>query len=192
VKAFFRPGLRHHPPGIGQLGVTTMNRLLAFHDGSQPDDQGRFLVEILRHDDRWLEATHDFVQWLFPLREPSRVTPWAPLIDAEVLAAFQRDDQLRQSLLASFQRMLAFYGLAQGDGVIGKGPNWARRKGNWFTHGTHNDLRITRILKSLASLGLRREAGQFLACLEGLRASEPDCGISETTFRYWRAALEDA
>jgi hypothetical protein len=166
-----------------------MNRLLGFYEGNPPDDRGRFLAEILRQDDRWLEATHDFVQWLFPLREPSRVTHWAPVIDAEVRAAFQRDERLRGRLLASFRRMLAFYGLTHRDGLIVKASNWAERKGNWFTHATHNDLRITRMLKSLDALGLRHEAEALLACLDALRASESDCGIGETAFRHWRGAL---
>jgi hypothetical protein len=167
-----------------------MHPLLAFYRGSQPDDRGRFLDDILRRDDAWLESTHDFVQWLFPLREPSRVTPWAPVVDAEVLAGFRQDERLRARLRAAYLRMLAFYGLAESGGGVGKAANWSMRTGNWFTQGTHNDLRITRILKSLCILGLRQEAGQFLACLEGLRDSEPDCGLGDAAFRHWRAALD--
>ncbi len=32
------------------------------------------------------------------------------------------------------------------------------RKQNWFSRGTHSNLRITRILKSLSALGLQHEA----------------------------------
>ena len=166
-----------------------MNRLLAFYYGGHPDDKGRFLAEITRQDDLWLELTHDYIQWLFPLREISKVTPSAPLADREVIEAFLRDELLRQHLLASFIRMLHFYGLARDNGEIKKGANWVERKGNWFTEGTHNDLRITRILKSLSILGLRDEAEQFLACLEKLRTSELDCGVSEIAYRFWREAV---
>jgi len=157
-----------------------MNKLLAFYYGGAPDDRGRLLAEITRQDDLWLEVTHDYVQWLFPLRELSRVTPWAPVVDDEVL---------RTHLMVSFLRMLSFYGLARKDGRIVKGGNWEERKDNWFTQGTHNDLRITRIIKCLTLLGLRPVTEQFHTALVELRESEPDCGIGDTAYGYWRAAL---
>lgn len=166
-----------------------MNRLLAFYYGGCADERGRFLADITRQDDLWLEVTHDYIQWLFPLREMSKVVPSAPLVDKEVVEAFRQDELLRRHLLASFIRMLSFYGLIRRNGEIEKGPNWEERKDNWFTQGSHNDLRITRILKCLSILGLRHEASQFLRCLEKLRTSEPDCGVSETAYRYWRDAL---
>jgi hypothetical protein len=180
-----------HPRKIDRL-ARAMNTLLAFYYGGAPDDRGRLLAEITRQDDLWLEVTHDYVQWLFPLREMSRVTPWAPVVDNEVLAAFLDDELLRTHLMVSFLRMLSFYGLAQKDGRIVKGENWEERKDNWFTQGTHNDLRITRIIKCLTLLGLRPVAEQFHATLVGLRESESDCGIGETAFRYWLAALDGA
>lgn len=39
-----------------------MNVLVQFYRGTHPDDQGRFLVDILRQDDDWLERTHDNIQ----------------------------------------------------------------------------------------------------------------------------------
>jgi hypothetical protein len=166
-----------------------MNRLLAFYAGSGTDHRGRSRRDILRRDDAWLEATHDYVQWLFPLSEPSGVLPSAPLVDAEVAAAFAADDSLRNALAESYRRMLAFYGLAERDGSLGKGPNWSQRKGDWFTRPTHNNLRITRILKCLCALGLRAQAERLAACLDALRASEPDCGVGASAFEYWHAAV---
>jgi hypothetical protein len=166
-----------------------MNRLLAFYSGSAPDHRGRYLRDILRQDDRWLETTHDYVQWLFPLPEPSGALPSAPLIDAEVTAAFAADERLRQALHASLVRMLCFYGLGERDGRVTAGANWGQRKAHWFTRPTHNNLRITRILKSLCALGLRTDAARLHAGLEALRASEQDCGVGADTFDYWRAAV---
>lgn len=168
-----------------------MNRLLAFYYGGSPDERGRFLAEIIRQDDFWLEITHDYIQWLFPLREFSKIAPSAPLVDKDVLEAFRQDELLRRHLLACFIRMLNFYGLVRRNGEIQKGPNWAERKDNWFTEGTHNELRITRILKSLSILGLRDEADRLLSCLEKLRSSEPDCGVSDTAYQFWRDAIRN-
>lgn len=91
--------------------------------------------------------------------------------------------------MVNFLRMVSFYGLARKDGCIVKGSNWEARKGNWYIHGTQNDLRITRILKCLTLLGLQSVAEQFHATLAELRESEPDFGIGETAYKYWRAAL---
>ena len=168
-----------------------MQRLLAFYSGSGPDHRGRLLQDIVQQDDRWLETTHDYVQWLFPLAEASSVLPAAPLLTPEVVAAFATDGELRRQLRACFLRMLAFYGLAEHGDRIEKGPNWAQRKTNWFTQPTHNNLRITRILKCLCALGLREEARRFLACLEGLARSERDCGVGAMAIDYWRRAVDE-
>jgi hypothetical protein len=166
-----------------------VNRLVAFQRGTGRDDRGRLLSEILRCDDEWLESTHDFIQWLFPLPEPSAVNPSAPLAGAEVREAFGSDPLLRASLHASFVRMLRFYGLTlDDDGRVLPAPDWAQRNG-WFRHGGHNDLRITRILRSLAVLGLGGQARALLDCLEQLRRQEP-CGVNARAFDYWRAAVE--
>ncbi|MGH9411741.1 MAG: opioid growth factor receptor-related protein, partial [Vicinamibacterales bacterium] len=37
------------------------------------DDEGRTLQQILAWDDDRLERAHDYIQWLFPTRQPSGV-----------------------------------------------------------------------------------------------------------------------
>lgn len=169
-----------------------MNALLLFYLGSHPDNRGRLLADILARDDLWLEVTHDYIQWLFPTREASRVAPDAPVVTREVQAAFANDEILRRHLKASFHRMLAFYGLAPLPQGIDKAGNWEARKSNWFIADTHNNLRITRILKSLNLLGLEKEARAFQAALLRLAECEPECGIGETARRYWAEALDTA
>jgi len=56
-------------------------RLVAFSEGSAPDDRGRFIGDVLRFDDEKLEDVHDFIQWLFPLPERSGANPLAPILD---------------------------------------------------------------------------------------------------------------
>lgn len=166
-----------------------MNPLLAFQLGTGQDDRGRLQSDILRADDAWLESTHDFIQWLFPLPEPSAVNPGAPLADAKVREAFRNDPLLREHLRESFLRMLRFYGLMlDEDGCVRPAGNWAQRNA-WFRHGGHNDLRITRILRSMTVLGLRNEARALLDGLEQLRRNER-CGVNARAFDYWRAAVE--
>lgn len=166
-----------------------MNPLQRFHLGTHPDDRGRLIRDVLGQDDEWLERTHDFIQWLFPLAERSGASPGAPTLDAATIRAFNAEPALQRSLRASLDRMLAFYGLAWQSDRIVKAANWHARKHDWFTHDTHNNLRVTRILKSLSLLGLREQAHAFRAALEALRHGEPDCGIGPVAWRYWDDAL---
>ena len=52
-----------------------------------------------------------------------------------------------------------------------------------------NSLRITRILKSLNSLGLAIEAKAFQSGLQALCESEPNCGIDKIAMQFWRDAV---
>ncbi len=94
----------------------------------------------------------------------------------------------RDHLRASLTRMLAFYGLGRRDGVVVKAAEWQERMLNWFVRPTHNNLRITRILKSLCALSLRVEAESLLVCLHEL-AGDPQCGVGETAYEFWDAAV---
>ena len=166
-----------------------MNRLLAFYYGSHPDSHGRMLAEMLKQDDHWLEVCHNYIQWLFPTKEFSRVTPDAPILDKATIQAFHDDDLLRNHLRAALIRILSFYGLKLTATGVVKGPNWVERKSNWFTENTHNSLRITRILKCLNSLGLAAEAKAFQSGLQLVCETEPDCGIDKTAMKFWRDAV---
>jgi hypothetical protein len=165
-----------------------MSQLLRFYCGTHPDHRGRMLAEILRQDDDWLEITHDYIQWLFPLADLSRASPNAPLLDGATVAAFKQDEGLRNHMRAAFVRMLAFYGLSITRDGIKKAANWDARKLEWFTSNTHNSLRLTRMLKSLHALGFTWEAHTLQSTLETLCTTEPDCGIDSTSRRFWKEA----
>lgn len=167
-----------------------MNRLLAFYYGSHPDHRGRMLGEILQQDDFWLEVTHDYIQWLFPLNEPSRVAPDAPLVDAGTARLFQTDEILQRHLRTSLVRMLRFFGLRFDGNSLQCADNWAQRKTGWFTENTHNSLRITRILKSMVLLGLRTDAKALATGLEQLCQTDADCGVSSESRGFWHRAVE--
>ena len=85
--------------------------ILAFYSGTSTDSRGRRLLDIQQWPDELLESNHDFIQWMFPLLEPSSVHPEAPILDHEVIRAFRAHPELQQTLRRSFQRMLAFTGL---------------------------------------------------------------------------------
>jgi hypothetical protein len=86
-------------------------------------------------------------------------------------------------------RILHFYGLRlEASGVIEKTDEWDRRSQNWAFRQNHNDLRITRILRSLCLLGHRMHAEALLAALEVIIKEERDQS-SQVPLRFWREAL---
>jgi hypothetical protein len=165
-----------------------MSRLLDFYRGKATDCEGRWLGDLWQWNDGDLEAVHDFIQWMFPLPEPSQFNPDAPLLSSADIAAFRADEMLRANLRRSIERILSFLGLTGEDGTIKAGPNFASRAADVWTSPNHNWLRITRILRSLTLLGLESEAKALYACLSGFYQSRR-FPIPESTFRYWTAAV---
>lgn len=166
-----------------------MNQLLSFYYGSHPDHKGRMLAEIVQQDDSWLEQTHDFIQWLFPLNEASRASSHAPVVDSKTVTAFQTDDLLQKHMRVCLVRMVKFLGLRFDGRTLEKATNWNDRKQDWFTVHSHNSLRITRILKSMALLGLKQDAIALHAGFESLCQGETDCRITDESRTLWRQAV---
>jgi Opioid growth factor receptor (OGFr) conserved region len=126
---------------------------------------------------------------LFPLPEPSGANPAAPTLTSEAIAAFRTDEALQRDLLDSFALMLRFYGfrLAPGTTRIERAPNASERIADWCRPGNHNFLRLTRIMRSLAVLGLSDHARSLLGQLEQLYNEHPQI-VGERTIGFWRRA----
>jgi hypothetical protein len=163
-----------------------MSRLVPFYRGSAPDSEGRTLAQIRDFSDGEMERYHDFIQWLFPLREPSQHNPNAPLLTEEDVAAFRSDAALRDQLLRSLDRFLEFVGLVRRGDCIERGPAFDEKRALW-TRPNHNWLRITRVLHCLRILGLEEQGRQLFSSLEALN-QRGDARISPSTLAYWRDA----
>jgi hypothetical protein len=165
-----------------------MSQLLDFYRLEARDSEGRTLDEIWAWSDEVLEQCHDFIQWMFPLDEPSAFNADAPLVTQEDQAAFRREPQLQTAMRRSLSVFLAFLGLAVADdGRVIRTTNFNQRLAVW-KYLNHNWLRITRVLKSLRLLGFENEASALWLCLKDLH--EKDGFVSEDSFAYWRDAAE--
>lgn len=162
--------------------------LLAFYRSTGTDGAGRMLDDIWAWNNDRIETTHDFIQWLFPLEEPSSVNLQAPTVNEEVRAEFAASEELRARLRQSFERMLAFYGFERADGEVRRAPSFRNRATEWLNPSNHNFRRITRILRCLTSLGLPDEAQAFFRALVTLYREYHDI-IGSTTFAYWKDAV---
>lgn len=167
-----------------------MSRLLDFYREKRPDSEGRSLKEILDWPDDDLEAVHDFIQWLFPLPEPSQFNPDAPLLTTKDIQVFKSDPTLQANLMKSFERILAFLGFSLAeDGKVVEGENFPARIPDVWAMPNHNWLRITRILRSMTLLGMEVQA-QALYDRLGAYYQSRRFPIPANTFRYWTDAVK--
>jgi hypothetical protein len=176
------------------MTAVSTHPLVAFYRDGAPDDDDRTLAQILGWDDHRLEAIHDYIQWLFPLPEPSGANPSAPTLDDATVQAFRSTPVMRDRLRQAFLRMLRFYGLAWADGAqpnISRAGNFAIRSHEWLSPMNHNHLRLTRILRSLRLLGLEAESSGFFDELKAIHQEFPG-RITERTFDYWREAASNS
>ncbi|MCR0983259.1 opioid growth factor receptor-related protein [Roseomonas populi] len=144
----------------------------AFLRGAGRDGRGRRLADVLAFDDGRLEAVHDFIQWLFPLREPSRAVPGSPVLGEDEAAAIRADPAAREGLRAALDRMARFY--ADTD--------------DWLVRFDHNHLRITRIITAVRDLLGREEAARFHAALLARNAAAGG-PVNAESLRHWERAL---
>jgi hypothetical protein len=166
-----------------------MSHLLEFYRGSRADTEGRLLKDIWTWDDDSLEEVHDYIQWLFPLSEPSQFNPDAPLLTEGDIAAFKADQVLQANLAKSFERILSFLGLTLADdGKIAEGDNFSLRFADVWAWPNHNWLRISRILRSLTMLGMEVQAKALYDQLSAFYRNRR-FPIPANSFQFWTDAV---
>lgn len=146
--------------------------LHAFLAGQGHDGAGRTVHDVLAFSRREIETVHDFVQWLFPNRQPSAFEDAPVLTDAES-AAIRADPAALAHFRAGITMMMRFYAVTD----------------RWLGPMDHNQLRITRILTAASELISTMEARRLLAELEA-RADAPGSAVPKRTRRFWREAAD--
>ena len=148
-----------------------MSAIVTFLYGEGIDAAGRSIEDVLGLSDAELEHRHDFIQWLFPLPEPSSAMPSSPVLTNADIQAVISSPAARANLAKAAERMLSFY----------------ERTSRWRRPSDHNHLRITRIIKSLRLLQSEQAADDFyrqiIKLVDGCAAP-----VSATSRRYWAAA----
>lgn len=165
--------------------------IIEFYRERHVDPGCRSLSAIHAHSFEELEQTHDYIQWLFPLPEPSSANPYAPVLQQSDIVEFLQDAHLKVRLLQSLGLMLHFYGLdlrETKDGPkITVNEDFAARSRVWLRPYNHNFLRISRILRSLALLGCESHAMALFDCLDRIYRDH-SIVIGDRTFQYWKSA----
>ena len=147
--------------------------VVQFLNGTGIDHRGRSLDEILAWPDDQLEINHDYIQWLFPLSQPSTAVLGSPVLSAADIEAIRRDPAAQQNLLRALDRMRLFY-----SGTT-----------HWLTPGNHNHLRITRIISSLHKLAQPAAARDFYEFVKASIDAEPG-SATPLTLSFWEKAVQ--
>ncbi|XP_041112644.1 opioid growth factor receptor-like protein 1 isoform X1 [Polyodon spathula] len=151
---------RHGYPNLRENEENTNKEMcnLLFYQNTFPSEPDGVTIEEFHSDwktnYRKLERIHSYIQWLFPLREPGMNYRAYELTKKEI-KAFQQCEEAKQRLVESYKLMLGFYGIElvdEGTGEVRRANNWEDRFSN-LNRNTHNNLRISRILKCLGELG---------------------------------------
>ena len=198
-----REPLQWHEPGFippdrpqwaTYRGLAPPSALVDFYRARCPDHAGRMITDVWGLSHAKLESTHDYIQWLFPLPERSRVNALAPPVVESVVDEFRSDHSLQDRLLRSFQVMLAFYGLeiTERDGAdmeVRPTEQFEAQKSIWLKNENHNYWRIARMLRCMHLLGLESYSAALCRFLEDLYAAH-ETVIGEEVKDAWRLASE--
>ena len=145
-----------------------------FLKGLEPDDKGRSIYDIWNFSDTEIERNHDFIQRLFPLNEQSSLSLNKFYIeDPAIIEQIRIDPTIAKNFITSKNFYLAF--LSRNEG--------------WQYRYNHNQLRITRIIKSLLLLVSREEAESFHQQVISL--INPNSSIPAKAYDYWHHALDN-
>ena len=145
--------------------------VVMFLEGDGTDARGRTVFDVLAMDDVAMERTHDFIQWLFPLPEPSAAVPDSPVLAPGDIQAIRVSELAPIALTGATDRMAAFY----------------QTTNDWLMPNDHNHRRITRIIRSLRLLQGDEAADAFRdVILERVEATRAP--ISARSRGYWATA----
>ncbi|KDR82797.1 hypothetical protein GALMADRAFT_238346 [Galerina marginata CBS 339.88] len=187
------PGVKDDPSSKANLEFYSNNRR------SRPDN--RTIDEI---HEKWfgdygkLEAKHGYIQWLFPIREYGMNYESQPLQTHEI-QDMQADPVVIARVIGSYRLMLDFYGMrlvSAETGLVDRAlppRNYAPRYHN-LVRSSHNNLRISRILKCLSELGLERLNAGFLLHVLNEQSEWNELnswGIRSSMDRWWANCLRN-
>ena len=119
--------------------------IVGFLEGKTPDHRGRMLSMLCKQTDNDAETNHDYIQWMFPLDEPSQAVNGAPVLSDFDIDEIKENRLAIENLEKSARWFLGFL----------------ERNDHWITSYDHNHLRITRAIKSLRLLTSDQAADEF-------------------------------
>ena len=145
--------------------------IVGFLEGKTPDHRGRTLSMVLAFSDKRAEQTHDYIQWLFPLDEPSGSVHGAPVLSDLDIEDIKKSPTAQANLIKASKWFLRFL---------------TRNRG-WIAKYDHNQLRITRVIKSFRLLIGNKEADSFRQSIFDYLGEDVTL-VGEKAKSFWNSA----
>ena len=162
-----------------------------------------------------LESHHGYIQWLFPLRERSRFNAQAQVLQPHEMLQFTPGSELQLRFYKTLQMMLNFWGMQIVDTTsnttnaatptnanvhlprtirVDRCIEWKDRLWNTRQH-SHNNMRLTRMLKCCGELGFERYKLPIVRFLIhecfGEHAFLSNCACVSSCRDYWVKTLRN-
>jgi len=135
------------------------------------DHKVRLLEDIYKFSDNEIEGTHDFIQIVFPLAEPSYWSSNKYFIKTQnEIDNLSRSKNVKNSILKSASWYIAFL----------------KRNNHWKHRNNHNLKRITRMIKSVRLIVGDTDADTVkkeIICIENIETL-----VGQKSFQYWETA----
>ena len=145
--------------------------IIDFYQGTGTNADGQTFHECLQMSDAAWEKGHLFIQWLFPLPEPSHMQPSSPVATQDDYNIISTTPVLKMRVLAALGRYIAFLD----------------RTTQWRRQGDHNHQRITRVIRCLCFVGWNDPAYDFC---EHVKEQIGGTGAGTRTMWFWDEALK--
>ena len=182
----------------GKLLQSQPGAMASFILGLGTDQSQRSIYDVWGFDYDQMEASHNYIQWLFPTAEHSAFNHQAPALNETDVNLLRSSTTTRRHMRLSLKRMLSFYGMrigklkSSGEIVVRLAPSFPVQSKNWLTKGNHNFLRITRIIKSLRLLGLEEEAQAFFGALDQyIFQNQKYTKTVSSSYSFWKGAADE-
>lgn len=165
-----------------QFPITGVEKYREFLLNKQKTGSGKTYTQILGYNKKQLEDDHQFIQWLFPLPQPSQYAKNVPVIDIkELITNIKHHSYILPSLQLSYHLMMKHWGFdIKYSNKLGVGFTknpFKHCPGNYLNYtgscppkylkleliddtkikllNGHNELRLSRVLQSLVYHGLK-------------------------------------
>ena len=135
------------------------------------DHKGRMLSDIYKFSDNEIEATHDFIQLIFPLAEPSFWSSNKYFIESQQqIDSLSKNKNVKEAILQSASWYISFL----------------KRNNHWKNVNDHNLKRITRMIKSVRLIVGDIEADNIKKEIISIKNIEKL--VSQKSIKYWENA----
>jgi hypothetical protein len=117
----------------------------------------------------FLEENNNYMEWLFPIYGSAGINPHTKPLSMQEAELFKKNIQASCRLVRSYKLMLNFFGMKLANDLTGEVTReqdiWQARYCHINTR-TNNNIKITRMLKSLGQLGFERYQKMFVQHLK--------------------------